>query len=332
MPGLGWQHHTLIQSLLSRGPTSEMEFHKMFEGVSKKNPVTHPRIFNDVLLKINKELSYVQFELRGCRNQYNGEVYYGVVNNVADEQSKLGTKYSIPQIAFYKGIIEAIVKDASAQGCISSIDALNIRLESQCSCHPLRSSGLPLLVMTATNSESQGGGVPTALKHFSISQKEKTLDEFVRDKWLCFTSDGYIGLGIRSFLDLRSWFRSNDIPACEVCNEPGLKAELCRNPDCNARIHQHCLKKKFSQTRAEKVCPRCQTPWPYVMTKAEALEEVEETNEPTQTKLPDTQPAAGPSRKRLRSKSERMGDDVTGASQPSSQPSTRTTRRSSRLR
>ncbi|CAM8878734.1 unnamed protein product [Rhodiola kirilowii] len=207
MPGLGWQHHTLIQSLLSRGPTSEMEFHKMFEGVSKKNPV----------------------------------------NNVADEQSKLGTKYSIPQIAFYKGILEAIAKDASAQGCISSIDALNIRLESQ---------------MTATNSESQGVGVPTALKHFSISQKEKTLDEFVRDKWLCFTSDGYIGLGIRSFLDLRSWFRSNEIPACEVCNEPGLKAELCRNPDCNARIHQHCLKKKFSQTRAEKVCPRCQTPWP----------------------------------------------------------------------
>lgn len=70
--------------------------------------MTHARIFNDVLLKINKELSYVQFELRGCRNQYNGEVYYGVVNNVADEQSKLGTKYTVPQIAFYKGIVSCI--------------------------------------------------------------------------------------------------------------------------------------------------------------------------------------------------------------------------------
>lgn len=66
---------------------------------------THQQMFNDYLLKINTELSYVQFELRGCRNQFDGKVYYGVVNNVADEQSKLGTKYTIPQIAFYKGVV-----------------------------------------------------------------------------------------------------------------------------------------------------------------------------------------------------------------------------------
>lgn len=56
-----------------------------------------------------------------------------------------------------------------------------------------------------------------------MSQKEKTLEELVRDQWLCFTPDGNIGLGLRSFLDLRSWFRGNDIPACEVCNEAGVK-------------------------------------------------------------------------------------------------------------
>ncbi|CAH2042920.1 unnamed protein product [Thlaspi arvense] len=65
---------------------------------------THQKLFNDYLLMINKELAFVQFELRACRNQYDGKVYYGVVNNVADEQSKLGTKYTVPQIAFYKGI------------------------------------------------------------------------------------------------------------------------------------------------------------------------------------------------------------------------------------
>lgn len=54
------------------------------------------------------ELSYVQFELRACRNQYDGSVYYGVINTVADEQSKLGTKYTIPQIAFYKGIVSCL--------------------------------------------------------------------------------------------------------------------------------------------------------------------------------------------------------------------------------
>lgn len=77
-------------------------------------------------------------------------------------------------------------------------------------------------------SQSEGGlpHVPPALKNFSISQKEKTLDELVRDQWLSLTPDNYIGLGIRSFLDLRSWLRNNEVPPCEVCNEAGVKVSL----------------------------------------------------------------------------------------------------------
>lgn len=66
------------------------------------------QLFNEYLRKINAELSYVQLELRACRNQYDGNVYYGVINNVSDDQSKLGTKYTVPQIAFYKGIVSFI--------------------------------------------------------------------------------------------------------------------------------------------------------------------------------------------------------------------------------
>lgn len=56
-------------------------------------------------MKINNELGYLQFDLRACINQYDGTVYYGVVNNISDEESKLGSKYSVPQIAFYKGLV-----------------------------------------------------------------------------------------------------------------------------------------------------------------------------------------------------------------------------------
>ncbi|KAK9279455.1 hypothetical protein L1049_013134 [Liquidambar formosana] len=309
MPELSWRHHTLIQALLSRGPLNEKEFHKIFEGVTGKNPGTHQQLFDAFLLKINKELAYVQFELRGCRNQYDGKVCYGVVNNIADEQSKLGTKYTVPQIAFYKGVVEAIVQDVTAQGCISSIDALNIRLENQ--------------VLTGT--ESQGGPlhIPPAFKNFSISQKEKTLNELVRDQWLCSTPDGNIGLGVRSFLDLRSWFRNNEVPSCEVCNEAGVKAEMCRNEGCTVRIHQYCLKKKFSQRRVERVCPGCGTQWQYPVSKREAIEEEDEANEPTQS-----QPPPGPTRKRLRSCKTEDPDTVgSGRSQASVR-----TRSSARLR
>ncbi|KAF9684651.1 hypothetical protein SADUNF_Sadunf04G0140800 [Salix dunnii] len=248
MSVLNWKHHTLIQALMSRGPLTEDELFNIFADVTEKTPRGNKREFNDYLLKINKELSFVQMEMRCCRNQNDGEVCYGLVNTVPDEQSKLGTKYSVPQIALFKGVIEAIVQDVTAQGSISNIDALNIRLENQ--------------VQNGTGSECQEGPsqIPPALRNFSMSQKEKTLDELVRDNWLCQTPDGAIGLGARSYLDLRSWFNSSGIPSCEVCNEAGVKGEI--------------------------VCPSCGIQWHRGAAKTEVIEEEGDLNGPTQSQQP----------------------------------------------
>ncbi|KAH1189361.1 Non-structural maintenance of chromosomes element 1 [Glycine max] len=263
---LNWRHHVVIQSLLSRGPLSEKDLHAMFQDLTKRNPGTERQLFDSFILKINKALSCANFELRACIDQYDGQVYYGVVNTVSDEHSKLGTKYTVPQIAFYKAIIEAIVQDASANAAIFSIHALNLSLDSQ--------------VTIVTDSQSQGSqpNVPTALKNFSLSQKEKTLHELVRDQWLDLTTDGVIRLGLKSFLDLRSWFRNNDLPSCHVCNEAGIKAELCQNENCTVRIHHYCLKQLFLQRKVAEVCPSCGTSWPYTVPKAEA-EQTEDDNE-----------------------------------------------------
>ncbi|GAB4859923.1 hypothetical protein Ancab_011402 [Ancistrocladus abbreviatus] len=303
MPELTWKHHTLIQALLSRGPLKHDEFHKIFEDVTGRSAGSYEQLFNDYLLKINKELSYVQFELRGCRNQYDGKVYYGVINKVADDQSKLGTKYSVPQIAFYKGIIEAIVQDSAGQGSISNIDALNIKLENQ----------VPTATQTQLESQSQPGasvGMPAAFRNFSLSQKEQTLHELVQDRWLYSTSGGKIGLGVRSFLDLRSWFHQNDVPACHFCNEAAIKAEFCPTEGCPVRIHKYCLIKKFSQRKVEKVCPGCGNPWPYSVSEAEALEYQDELKGSTQI-----QPSTAPS-KRKRGKSCITHDSETVESGP----------------
>ncbi|XP_072991624.1 uncharacterized protein [Typha latifolia] len=267
MAPLSWRHHALIQALLSRGPLKEEEFYAVFTGVSGKNPVTYRSLLNDVLLKINKELAYLQFELRACRDQYDGEVYYGVVNNVADEQSKLGTKYSVPQIAFYKGVIEAIVQDAANEGCVTNIEALNIHLENQ--------------VLSGQGSQDSQSHIPPAFRNFSMTQKEKTLNDLIRDRLLSHTSSGKIGLGIRSFFDLRSWFRTNDIPSCDVCNEAGVKGS--------------------------RACPGCSTEWP-----RSECEEEEDTTQPEESQLT----SADTMRKRLRSaKSEAV--EATQSQEPS---------------
>ncbi|KAJ0083478.1 hypothetical protein Patl1_30208 [Pistacia atlantica] len=132
MPSLSWKHQTLIQALITRGPLKENDFHHIFSAVTGRNPGAHQELFNEYLLKINRELSSCQFELRGCRDQYDGHVCYGVVNNVADEQSKLGTKYSVPQIAFYKGIeFLAHVNSELVEFCLRGLAAaLDVALSS----------------------------------------------------------------------------------------------------------------------------------------------------------------------------------------------------------
>ncbi|XP_010519668.1 PREDICTED: non-structural maintenance of chromosomes element 1 homolog [Tarenaya hassleriana] len=281
MVSLSWRHQALIQALISRGPLKESDFQSIFSGVTGKNPGVSKRIFDRFLLEINKELSYVHFELRACRDQYDGQVCYGVVNNVSDEQSKLGTKYSVPQIAFFKGVMEAIAQDETASGSISSFDALNIRPENQIS----------------TEAGSSQQEVPAALRNFTMSQKEKTLGELVRDKWLCLTPEGNYGIGIRSLLDLRSWFRNNNIPCCEVCNEAGVKAEICSSRGCTIRVHKYCLKNMLPQGN-NKVCPGCNKAWHVTVTKVEeAPEEADEENE-----ISENQTAASqPKRRKLRS-------------------------------
>lgn len=190
-----------------------------------------------------------------------------------------------------------------------------------------------------------------------MAQKDKSLEEFVQDQWLCLTSDGNIGLGVRSFLDLRSWFHNNEVPPCDVCNEAGVKAELCPNESCSVRIHQYCLKTKFSNRRVERVCPGCRTEWPYVVPKAEAVEQGGHENERPQTQTQTEPPAERSLRKRVRRSTGVEEDehenetpeepslrnrvrrpegaeqeyDSTGPSQPPTQPSTRKNLRSSRV-
>ncbi|CAN6335451.1 unnamed protein product [Urochloa humidicola] len=305
MAPLSWRHHTLIQALLTRGPLSERDFHAVFTTVSGKDPATHQQLFNETLLKINKELAFLQFELRACMNQYDGMVYYGVANNISDEESKLGSKYSVPQIAFYKGLLEAIVQEAGNDGSITSIDALNVRLDSQ-------------VIITDGSQDSQSR-LPASIKNFSLSQKEKTLEELIRDRWLSKTSTGNIGLGTRSFLDLRSWFRGNDIPSCVVCNEACIKASSCPNEGCNVRIHEYCLKKKFSQRKASRACPGCSTEWPRQDDEADGDGDVDGPGE-------DQAPSANRSsrKKRKQVKAELVEENDNAA------PSTAVPRRTSR--
>ena len=114
-------------------------------------------------------------------------------------------------------------------------------------------------VVIADGTQDTQSRLPSSITNFLFSQKEKTLTELIQDRWLAYTSEGKIGLGIRSFLDLRSWFRSNDIPSCEVCNEAGIKVLMCDYYDIAFPLFlpltpYHILYKCFCRISINVVC------------------------------------------------------------------------------
>lgn len=114
-------------------------------------------------------------------------------------------------------------------------------------------------VVIADSTQDTQSRLPSSITNFLFSQKEKTLNELVQDRWLAYTSEGKIGLGIRSFLDLRSWFRSNDIPSCEVCNEAGIKVLICNYLEIASPLFllltlHHVVYKRFCRISINVVC------------------------------------------------------------------------------
>lgn len=240
MGPLDQRHHTFVQALMARGPLSEDHALTMFQDLCGREAGGFPQFIS----MINKEMGFLQLEVRVGRNQYNGKLYYGLVNKLGNEQAKLGTRYSHAQIAFFKAVLEAIVSDSSLKGEISGIQALNLRLEMQ--------NEQPSPSESATQA---------AAMTLSLAQKEKTLEELAHDRWLSHTTDGMVVLGVRSFLELWNIFKNYDVPMCDVCNEAGIKAQACQNGDCSVRMHDYCIKNRFHRPQIARVCPKCGTDW-----------------------------------------------------------------------
>ncbi|KAG0599427.1 hypothetical protein M758_12G150700 [Ceratodon purpureus] len=320
MVALDERHHTFLQALMRRGPLSEGESKKMFRELFSSSDDQ----FFDFLSTVNKELDYVQMEVRGSRDQYSngGTLYYGVVNKLANEEAKLGTRLTHAQLSFFKAILEAILSDTSASGSILSMQALNLRLDTQ----------------NETQTQVEASTSQAAPLKLTLAAKEETLATLVSENWLGRTENGKVILGTKSFLELRSLFKNFEVPFCDVCNEAAIKAQPCQNEDCTVRMHLYCVPRKFSRRQVPRVCPGCRTAWRMLSANDDAANtsdqdpdhEVDDEDDVTRVRAPAstvTRRATRASQGRLKAKLEEStdgenGNDDDGDASDGTQPAT----------
>lgn len=243
---LAREHHVLLQAIMSKGPIPEDDARKIHSEMTGKESDLH---FHAFLSDINKRLHELQLELRGSVDQGTGTIFYGVVNQLGDDQSKLGTTLSSAENSYFRAVVEKVAQYSEGAGHIPTCEALLVKAGSATQSSP----GLD-------GAEDSQQGVA---KQLSNLEKERALSQLVAQQWLSKHSEDSISLGVRSFLELKGYLKSLDsVTTCTVCNEAAIMAENCRK-GCGVRLHPSCVKRRCRNNSVNFVCPNpdCQADW-----------------------------------------------------------------------
>lgn len=163
-----------------------------------------------------KHLSSVDLELRTFRDQQYGQTMLALVNTKADTLIQGATRYSAPEIAFIKKLIEEIFKARREAYAIASLEA--VRLGSK-----LRT-------------------------HLTRDATEELLKNLVDHRWIDYSTEGIYTLSTRSLLELRNYlqneFGEEYYHTCSHCKDLVTLGIGCVNISrgCTTRYHLHCAR------------------------------------------------------------------------------------------
>lgn len=79
------------------------------------------------------------------------------------------------------------------------------------------------------NAQAAESSQAAAARNLSATDKERNIEELVADGWLEKQGDGRLALGPRTFMELRTYIQSLDVPTCNACKEPAVKVSLKNN-------------------------------------------------------------------------------------------------------
>lgn len=78
---------------------------------------------------INEVLEKLHIQLRKGFSPADDGTFWGVVNTIADESSKLASEFSAPQVALFQAIVQALLDDDQARLPLADATALGLALE-----------------------------------------------------------------------------------------------------------------------------------------------------------------------------------------------------------
>ncbi|ORZ40213.1 hypothetical protein BCR44DRAFT_124365 [Catenaria anguillulae PL171] len=186
-----------------------------------------PDDFPGFLTNINQALDQLNLSIRQEKHHSRDISYCLLINEEADELSKLATTLTPPQIGVFRTLVNKILD--SPQGQLTSMDVLNT--------------------------------VPSTLMTKAVFEKT-VLHKLVAEGWLEETTRGNYTVGIRTLVELKKFIEEGhpDLDRCLHCENVAIIKIECQTPDCNATYHRRCLEERKNRAGARLPCGKCQQP------------------------------------------------------------------------
>ncbi|KAJ8906954.1 hypothetical protein NDN08_003437 [Rhodosorus marinus] len=183
---------SFLHEMIARKYESEEKVKNLYESLHENNPLQEGETIDHRIADMNRLLDFAHVELRKAAAPPDNKVYWGVVNSLDDELSKLMTKYSPEDVAIFFAIAKNILAEDSADADISFNDARNIGVE----------------IADAENEENPRKASESKSQHLRLLQPQavqESLSKLTSDGWLridLHSEQRRVSLGVRSFLEL----------------------------------------------------------------------------------------------------------------------------------
>ncbi|KAJ2741656.1 hypothetical protein GGI20_005037 [Coemansia sp. BCRC 34301] len=187
-----------------------------------------------VVEHINESMNAFSLELRSCMDQTSGMRMWALANTKADAIATGATPFSASELSVLKALVEGIFTEPMGNYTLSLHDALRLA------------------------SSRRAGSTGASLSRVDA---ESLIRRFMADGWLATDdSDGYVVLGMRSVIELQSFFSvgfADYIRLCSLCKEMATCGIVCM--ECLEPVHPYCANRVAAASASghQLSCPAC---------------------------------------------------------------------------
>lgn len=226
MISYGNVHRRFLQSFLYHPTQTEEELIRTYKlCCEEQEQDSSEKSIEEVIEKVNRVLrSHTSLEIKSAICELTGTKYYVSTNTANMSWSKNTSLYSKNEQVLFKKVMDEIMK--SEEGYASSIVCLN---------------------NTGSN--------------ISKGDATKSISKFIDDGWFS-EKEGHIYVGVRSAAELEPLILDSYDGAtsqCPLCKKLIFWGYRCES--CSEVTHIHCLKRFFSSSGSNGICPSCNIEW-----------------------------------------------------------------------